>query len=127
MKDKKTLEIGKYLLTKSDIDMLAHTQMGSFLSQQPERFEVVNDTEKEITKDYTYEMSQEELKKWWLDNEKECSIWYFGTQLEWIMAYNYLTYVDKIKCEKLIDLAAVNNEEVKDDEMFVLIINKKYE
>ena len=125
------------LLTARDIEHLHHTSMGSFIARQSYRFEVINNIGDNLPDDFNYETYQAKAKEWWIENEKECSMYIYGGELEWLMAYNYYTKIKSIKAIKVIDLAetqmVLENEEndgeikdIDDTNMYCIIINKKY-
>lgn len=122
------------LLTARDIEKLHHTSMGSFLARQSERFEVIDNIGDNLPDDFKYETYQAKLKEWWIENEKECSMYIYNGELEWLMAYNYYTKIKNIKAIKVIDLAETqmvldndkNDEVIDDTNMYCIIINKKY-
>jgi len=125
------------LLTARDIERLHHTSMGSFLARQSERFEVIDNIGDNLPDDFNYATHQAKAKEWWIENEKECSMYIYNGELEWLMAYNYYTIIKNIKAIKVIDLAetqmVLENEEndegiqdIDDTNMYCLIINKKF-
>jgi len=116
------LSLGE-LLTPNDIERLHHTSMRSFLSEQKNRFEVI-DTKDDLG-DKEYEELQDSLKEWWVVNEKDCSMYTYHSQLEWLIAFNYYTKVKKTKAIKVIDLSEVK-EYGDDSNLHILIVEIKY-
>lgn len=123
MKNKKELLLNE-LLTPNDIETLHHTSIRSFLNEQIHRFEVSALSTDEDLEDF--DDNQNRLKEWWIKekNQKECSMYIYNSQLEWLIAFNYYTKIKQVKAIKVIDLTSLYDD--TSTSLYCLILNIKY-